>query len=597
MAYKQFLKLRSSMSAMTALIVTLPIVVITSTFAYHHYIRDRDGLFQNAGSQLLRVGEGIKGPAETFIKKNDDTGLTALVLGTARGADIELITLYDPRERVYATNKKYQIGKKLLELFPEEITENDITAIRKSINGGYSVYFDPEYDQYCLVMPINFGNQGTGAVQIGLSLAAMKLQVRERALESFLIGTLVSGLMGVSIYFLFHYQFTKRVKSISSAAVKFASGDMRTRVDMGGTDEISYLATSFNVLADEITNWRTNLEEMAASRTTELMVLFEVVNTISQSLELNTILPNVLECVTSNMGTTKGVVVLVEGDGRSLVLMAQRGMSEEGLRQIVQLGQGCTGDVILRNKPIRVPVGDEEDGNGSLAVPGLEKDNIYSALVVPISARGVVLGALALYSEKREQFTDQDEALLATIGNQVSVAVLNAKLYEKTLELAQMDGLTGLANRRYFMERLKQEVDRAERYQTSLSVIMLDLDKFKTFNDTYGHLKGDELLKAFSAMVKNTVRATDIAGRYGGEEFCVALPNTSVKGAQVIAERIRKAMEEIRIPIKDGEPPAGRTLSIGIAEFSSGDSLEQLLARADAALYRAKSGGRNRVEV
>jgi diguanylate cyclase (GGDEF)-like protein len=217
------------------------------------------------------------------------------------------------------------------------------------------------------------------------------------------------------------------------------------------------------------------------------------------------------------------------------------------------------------------------------------------ALLVPISARGVVLGVLAVYGEIKDKFTDANEALLATIGNQISVAVLNAQLYQKTLDLAQHDGLTGLANRRYLTERLEQEVVRAERYQTSLSLIMLDLDKFKSFNDSYGHVKGDELLKAFSAMVKKAVRSTDIAGRYGGEEFCVALPNTSVKGALVIAERIRAAMEALRIPLEAGQPPVGRTASIGVAEFSAGDSIEKLLSLADAALYRAKEGGRNKV--
>jgi diguanylate cyclase (GGDEF)-like protein len=97
-------------------------------------------------------------------------------------------------------------------------------------------------------------------------------------------------------------------------------------------------------------------------------------------------------------------------------------------------------------------------------------------------------------------------------------------------------------------------------------------------------------------MVRGRIRTTDLAGRYGGEEFCVMLPNTSIKGALVIAERIRKSAEDLRVPIGDGQPPVGRTVSIGVAEFSAGDSIEKMLSTADAALYRAKDGGRNRVE-
>jgi diguanylate cyclase (GGDEF)-like protein len=321
-------------------------------------------------------------------------------------------------------------------------------------------------------------------------------------------------------------------------------------------------------------------------------VLFDVVNTISQSLDMNAVLPKVLDQVVGNMGVVQGAVVLVGSDGLSLTLVAQRGLSDGSACRISGAGQGGIGDVILRNKAMRISAGDEDEPE---SVPGLEKDDIRSALIVPISARGAVLGALALYSPQRHKFTDENEALLATIGNQVSVAVLNARLYEKTLELAQEDGLTRLANRRHLMERLKQEVYRAERYHTSLSLIMLDLDKFKSFNDSYGHLKGDELLREFAIMVAHTIRVTDIAGRYGGEEFAIILPNTALKGAIVIAERIRLAMEGLRIDTGEGSPPAGRTISIGIAEFLPGDTEEKLVGSADAALYRAKQGGRNRV--
>lgn len=591
MPLRLLLKFRSSVSAKIALLITLPVVCISSFFSYSYYTHDRDGLFHNAQSQLLSIGEGLKWPVEALIKKNDHDGLRVLVDLTALGADIEQITLFDHKENVVVCSKKKWIGKPILAMFPAAMSENDIVAVRKALSGGYSTYNDPQDGLYCLVMPANFGTEGTGALILSLNIASIQAEIKQRAIDIFLASAGISVLIGISLYFLFHFLFTRRVQSVSEAAMRFASGHVEARAREEGTDEIGYLATSFNLLAEEITNWRNNLEEMAGSRMNELLVLFDIVNTISQSLELNTVLPTVLDRVVENMGTFKGAVVLVGDEGRSLSMVAQRGLSEESIRLITESGQGYVGDVILRNKPMRIS-GNEEECTGST---GLEKDNILSALVVPISARGVVLGVLAVYCENKDKFTDENEALLAMIGNQVSVAVLNAQLYQKTLDLAQHDGLTGLANRRHLMERLNQEMERSERYQTSLSVIMLDLDKFKSFNDSYGHVKGDELLKAFSAMVKKAVRSTDIAGRYGGEEFCVVLPNTSVKGAQVIAERIRAAMEALRIPLEEGQPPVGRTASIGVAEFSAGDTIEKLLSHADAALYQAKEGGRNRV--
>ncbi len=592
MLLRLFYKFRSSMSAKIAFIVTVPVVLMTSLFSYHHYIHDRDGLFHGAESPLLSMGEGLKWPLEALIKRNDLVGLRELVDQTALGADIEQISLFDSKENVVYSSKKEWIGKPILDMVPAAMTEEDSAAVRKAFSGGYSAYNDLQNGQYCLVMPMNFGAKGIGALHISLNVRSIQAEIKQRAIDTFLAFAVISVLIGFFLYFLFHFLFTRRVKSVSEAAMRFASGHMEARAGDDGTDEIGYLATSFNLLAEEITNWRDNLEEMASNRLNELLVLFDIVNTISQSLELKTVLPIVLDRVLEDMGTLKGAVVLVGGDGRSLSIAAQRGLSDESTRLITESGQGYAGEVILKNKPMRIS-GNEEELSG---ITGLKKDNIVSALVVPISAGGVVLGVLAVYGEKKDKFTEENEALLAMIGNQISVAVLNAQLYQKTLDLAQHDGLTGLANRRYLMERLHQEVELAERYQTSLSVIMLDLDKFKSFNDSYGHVKGDELLKAFSSMVKKAVRSTDIPGRYGGEEFCVVLPNTSVKGALVIAERIRAAMEALRIPLEDGQPPVGRTASIGVAEFSAGDSIEKLLSHADAALYQAKEAGRNRVE-
>jgi diguanylate cyclase (GGDEF)-like protein len=124
---------------------------------------------------------------------------------------------------------------------------------------------------------------------------------------------------------------------------------------------------------------------------------------------------------------------------------------------------------------------------------------------------------------------------------------------------------------------------------------MIDLDRFKQFNDTYGHLKGDELLKKFAELLEKRIRTTDMAGRYGGEEFCLVLPNTPLKGAVVIAERIRKAVEDLKINVENNASPAGATVSIGVAEFAQGETDENLISAADAALYRAKQGGRNKV--
>lgn len=168
---------------------------------------------------------------------------------------------------------------------------------------------------------------------------------------------------------------------------------------------------------------------------------------------------------------------------------------------------------------------------------------------------------------------------------------------QELIRISSSDGLTGIANRRFFDEAISIEWRRARRHSNSLAMLMCDVDFFKRFNDTYGHIAGDDCLrKVASAIRKNTERPSDIVARYGGEEFAVVLPETSVGGALMVAEKIRNAIRELNIP--HSESPSGRvTMSIGIAAAAPGfdNPPDDLINAADKALYRAKHDGRNRV--
>ncbi|AEG59189.1 GGDEF domain-containing protein [Desulforamulus ruminis] len=157
-----------------------------------------------------------------------------------------------------------------------------------------------------------------------------------------------------------------------------------------------------------------------------------------------------------------------------------------------------------------------------------------------------------------------------------------------------IDGLTGLYNHRYMQVRLEEEISRAIRYKRTLTLLMLDLDFFKSINDRYGHIAGDLVLKSLSAVIVENLREGDISCRYGGEELVVILPETDLKEGTPVAERLRKAIESTPFHLSPGCPPIQLTVSIGIAELMEGDTGQSLLQRADEALYLAKSHGRNR---
>ncbi len=169
------------------------------------------------------------------------------------------------------------------------------------------------------------------------------------------------------------------------------------------------------------------------------------------------------------------------------------------------------------------------------------------------------------------------------------------KAKEKLLQMAITDELTGLANRRYFMERLNSEYDRAKRYESKYSLLMIDIDHFKLINDNFGHKAGDRVLQEASSVMKKSLRTSDVIGRVGGEEFSVLLPETEVKAAMFIAERLRKRVEE-KIIIHETEE-LSVTVSIGVSQSSPGDqSVDDIFIRADTAMYNSKREGRNRVE-
>ncbi|MDA8020672.1 MAG: diguanylate cyclase [Thermoanaerobaculia bacterium] len=182
-------------------------------------------------------------------------------------------------------------------------------------------------------------------------------------------------------------------------------------------------------------------------------------------------------------------------------------------------------------------------------------------------------------------------------ATELDLRLRRAYEFEHARRLANTDGLTGLFNHRFLQQCLEREIDRAERYDRPLSLVMVDIDHFKQFNDQFGHLAGDEALVAISETLVNVSRASDIVARYGGEEFVLVLPETSCEKAVLVAERARQCAERLDLAVTRGETEYQLTVSCGVSGRRRGDSREALIGEADAALYEAKRAGRNCVRV
>ena len=224
-----------------------------------------------------------------------------------------------------------------------------------------------------------------------------------------------------------------------------------------------------------------------------------------------------------------------------------------------------------------------------------ESRPIASLISVPLMIGSKAIGILRVDSPKEHYFEQDDVRLLSTIGDLGAMAIENAQLYERIEEMAIRDSLTNLFLRRYLLDRMAHEIRRELRRQDELSFLMIDLDKFKQYNDTYGHTAGDIVLRAVATILFDMFnRPGDIVCRYGGEEFAVMLPDCSKEKAIDLAERVRKKIEAQTIVLRREKTRI--TVSIGVAAFPRDAQLkEELIQKADAALYRAKEDGRNQV--
>lgn len=221
--------------------------------------------------------------------------------------------------------------------------------------------------------------------------------------------------------------------------------------------------------------------------------------------------------------------------------------------------------------------------------------------VFPLISENKILGYIVT-KNMDNKLTLKEIQYLEELTNQSATTINRANVYSEILKHATLDALTGFYNRRQLEERIKQEVASSRRQKTPLCAIMTDIDFFKHVNDTYGHAVGDLVLKTVSKVMRSQLREYDIAGRYGGEEFAILLPFTKTDEAKMVAERLRKSIEEKIIDISEVNPEAkdkniNVTISLGIHELTEKDCEEDLLKNADKALYKAKESGRNKVVV
>jgi diguanylate cyclase (GGDEF)-like protein len=363
-----------------------------------------------------------------------------------------------------------------------------------------------------------------------------------------------------------------QVGAMHEAARRIGGGDFSTEVPVVGRDEMAGLAEEFNKmsgrLADQVEQLRRQQVEIDRS-------VRRIGQAFASGLNRQGLLEIVAETAVSACGADYGLIVLAGGGDPEVSV----GSAEGGIAGAVLAAESAA----TREGELS-----EQDRAGA------------HALSAPLKSIGATSESLGVMSVARISgpFSDAERDVFLYLIGQASASIENVSLHEVVSEQAVTDELTGLSNKRAFLDFAHKEAVRAERFGHALSLVMLDIDNFKGVNDTYGHLQGDEVLRRIGTILRQESRGVDEPARYGGEEFVIALPETDPEGAAELAERVRERIEAEPVPFVSGDGVLQITASLGVARLpeSAGD-VEELIEAADAALYKAKRSGKNRVEI
>jgi diguanylate cyclase (GGDEF)-like protein len=360
-----------------------------------------------------------------------------------------------------------------------------------------------------------------------------------------------------------------RLRGFLQAARRLGSGDFSSPIKVEGRDEFAALAEEFNSMSTELSR---RMDELSREQARLREAIRRIGHTFASSLDRPALLELALKTAVDAVQASGGrLCVRSTGDG--LLAETQREGSLSGLEDAVEQAERAA----LQN--------------GGFGEQQMEGVSVAAVTLGVAESRGEAHGVIAV-ARRGRPFTDDDREVLRSLGAEAALALENIELHFQVSRQAVTDELTGLANHGRFQALLNAEIEQVRRYHHPIGLIMLDIDDFKAVNDTYGHQQGDAVLRHVASVLRENSRDADSPARYGGEELSLILPHTDLEGAFAIAERIREAVEGLRVARTDGGGFLRITASVGVTASTVGDK-DTLIADADSALYEAKRRGKN----
>lgn len=341
------------------------------------------------------------------------------------------------------------------------------------------------------------------------------------------------------------------------------------------------------------------LGNLLEKKLNEIYTHYHISRTIASQVELREMIQQVFGIIQKAIPFDRISVYLLDAGRENLDLVYFSGLEIRG-KLTLPFGNGTPGRVVENGEHVHIHDLSVfyETFNDFIHFPDEEKRN-GSYIGIALKVHQATIGVIGMDNPEKFGLTVDDMDFMAILSHQIAAGIEKAKLFATIERISQHDGLTGLYNHRMFEERLYQEIGRRDRTLKPLSLVMLDIDHFKQFNDNFGHQAGDSVLRQLSEIIMHQSRSDsiDICCRYGGEEFAIIMPEQELGNAVRMAERLRNTVENHAFTIREGHAKAGMTISLGVATVTGNEDVtpEQLVKQADEALYLSKKNGRNRV--
>jgi diguanylate cyclase (GGDEF)-like protein len=341
------------------------------------------------------------------------------------------------------------------------------------------------------------------------------------------------------------------------------------------------------------------LGDLLEKKLNEIYIHYHISRTIGLHLDLQEMLRQVISIIKKSLPFDRISVYLLDEQGETLELIYSSGLKVE---QNVSLatGEGTPGRIVENGEHVHIHDLSVfyETFNDFIHCP-TEENRDGSYIGIALKVHNTTIGVIGMDNASTYGLTVDDMDFMAILSHQLAAGIEKSRLFDKIQRMSQYDGLTGLYNHRIFQERLLQEIGRRNRTRKPLSLMMIDIDHFKKFNDNYGHQAGDAVLREMSKTILSQSRSNsmDVCCRYGGEEFAIIMPELEPRHAVGVAERLREGVQGSIFTIMDRNLVGEVTVSIGVAGISGEETVtpEELVKKADDALYLSKRNGRNRV--